>query len=136
LTNPITFYYRSIYKTSKSYAGSPGDDAFPAGIWAGNIGDDSNRFIAVGYTWCFFDGPDPGSLPALSIKVAGTNTVITWPGVTNDFTLEANPNPYSPGNWLPTTNLPVAVGTNCVVTNASSGTLFYRLRRDLEVNIY
>ena len=44
--------------------------------------------------------------------------------------------PIQPANGCPPPIFPVAVGSNCVVTNASSGTLFYRLRRDLEVTIY
>lgn len=61
------------------------------------------------------------SPPVLSIKLAGSNAVISWPiaGSTNFF-LEGNAS-FQPGQWLALNVAPLPVGTNYTVTLGTAG---------------
>jgi len=129
----LTFSFHSIYTNSTSYEALPGVDRFGRCIISGVAGVGTPVPIAGGYAMYPIVGPDPGPLPTLSIHCVGSNTVISWPGVTNDYTLQSSLYPPPTTNWSIVTNLAAQVGGNCVVTNAASGMLFYRLSRLLDV---
>ncbi|MCL4178591.1 MAG: DUF1566 domain-containing protein [Verrucomicrobia bacterium] len=67
--------------------------------------------------------------PRLSIALAGTNVVLSWPAAATNFNLTATPQLGAGAAWTAVTNPPSLLGTNRVVTNAVTGTSrFYRLQ--------
>ena len=71
----------------------------------------------------------PVPIPVLTITLAGTNSLISWPSTAIGFNLYQNSDALST-NWLLVTNQPsVAGGTNTVrISGTSLGTKFYRLK--------
>jgi hypothetical protein len=59
---------------------------------------------------------------------SGTNVMVTWPTNFTGFTLQSTTNVAPPVVWGTVSPAPVAVNTNNVVTNSTSGAqMFYRL---------
>jgi hypothetical protein len=73
-----------------------------------------------------------GAAPLLSVSPAGTNTVIAWPSAAFCYTLQWTPAalaaPISNTIWNIYPGPFFTIGTNSIVTNASSGTHIFRLR--------
>lgn len=69
------------------------------------------------------------SLPVeLTIALAGTNVVLTWPVNTNGFVLQSTTSLTPPASWSTVSPAPTVVGAENVVTNAVAGAqMFYRL---------
>jgi hypothetical protein len=74
--------------------------------------------------------PVVAARPTLSITLSGSDVLLTWPASTPaGYALEATSSlPNSNPTWTPAGS-PVLIGDQNVVTNASSGTTFYRLRK-------
>ena len=68
--------------------------------------------------------------PELSIQSSGgAALLLRWPTNAADFVLESGSTLLASNHWTAVTNLPVAVGTNNLVTNSlTGGSQFYRLR--------
>ena len=67
--------------------------------------------------------------PALEVSRAGSNSTLRWPAWASDFSAQTLADLNST-NWTALTNLPVLVGHDNVLTNASTASnLFYRLKR-------
>jgi uncharacterized repeat protein (TIGR01451 family) len=67
-------------------------------------------------------------LPALALKIAGTNAVLSWPTSTGPFTLQSATSLNPPANWQVVTNGPTVINSQNVVTQRLSGPLqLYRL---------
>jgi uncharacterized repeat protein (TIGR01451 family) len=66
-------------------------------------------------------------LPAVALKLAGTNVVLSWPTSTGPFNLQSATS-LSPANWQAVTNVPAVIDSQNVVTQRMSATLrLYRL---------
>jgi uncharacterized repeat protein (TIGR03803 family) len=66
--------------------------------------------------------------PQLTIMRSGTNVMVTWPTNFTGFTLQSTTNLAPPVVWGTISPAPVAVNTNNIVTNSTSGAqMFYRL---------
>jgi autotransporter-associated beta strand protein len=70
--------------------------------------------------------------PRLNIELISPVAVrLMWPTNPPGFNLEFNTNLASPAGWLPESVLPLVVGTNNIVTNATSDAQkFYRLEKN------
>jgi virginiamycin B lyase len=68
------------------------------------------------------------ALPQLNIQnLGGFLFILSWPAsATTNFVLQSNGN-LSPTNWVNTTNIPVVVGSQFVVTNTATTNVFFRL---------
>ena len=67
--------------------------------------------------------------PKLTITLAGSNVVVSWPTSATDFVFESTSSLSSP-NWTLVTKPPDVIGDqNTVTVNAASGTTYYRLRK-------
>jgi hypothetical protein len=68
-------------------------------------------------------------IPALQIKAAGANLMLSWPAAARDFELEVTPNLFSPV-WRSAAVRPATMGDRSVVIwRRSAGHEFFRLRR-------
>jgi uncharacterized repeat protein (TIGR03803 family) len=69
-------------------------------------------------------------LPQLTISLAGTNVIVTWPTSMAGFTLLSTTNLAPPAVWITNTPPPVIINSQYTVTNpASVSRKFYRLIR-------
>lgn len=82
------------------------------------------------------DGSDIGAVevspdPQLSVRLAGSDAVLSWPVYYSDFLLESTPALLNPPNvWTTVPSVPVIVGPEYIVTNnIATGNEYYRLRR-------
>lgn len=67
--------------------------------------------------------------PSLSLTRTGTSNRLRWPAWATDYKLQSHTN-LATSNWTTTTNLPVLLGYETVVTNISTGSNgFFRLKR-------
>jgi uncharacterized protein (DUF2237 family) len=66
-------------------------------------------------------------LPSLSAALVGSDVVVSWP-VTCTLSLYQNPNLADPGGWVADPNSVNTVSGVNYVTNAVSGTMFFRLQ--------
>jgi hypothetical protein len=67
--------------------------------------------------------------PRLTINLAGTDALLSWPVSAVGFVLEST-STLSPPSWVPVTPpAPVVVSNRNTVTVAATGTQFYRLRQ-------
>ena len=72
--------------------------------------------------------PTPGS-PTLTLTLAGSSAVLSWPANAGAFTLQSKPNLAAPGGWTPVTPPPTTFsGVNYVTNPITAGNLFYRLQ--------
>ena len=68
--------------------------------------------------------------PSLQARISGNNVIISWPLSANGYVLETTDNLTTPNAWLAVTNAPAIVDLQNAVTNGvSSGSHFYRLRK-------
>lgn len=74
--------------------------------------------------------PAPPPPPQLTINLAGSDVVLTWPTNAPGFLLQSTTNLSSPAIWNTVHSEPVVVGGQNTVTNLISGAQqFYRLRQ-------
>jgi cyclophilin family peptidyl-prolyl cis-trans isomerase len=67
--------------------------------------------------------------PGISLAIAGTNNIITWPAWATDYQLQSASN-LAAAAWQVVSNFAVLTGYNSVMTNSTAGgALFYRLNK-------
>jgi hypothetical protein len=69
--------------------------------------------------------------PTLQINLAVNYAVLSWPSYATGYVSEISASPFTAGNWIPLTNIPVfMIGSNFVQSNPiSSGFAIYRLHK-------
>jgi hypothetical protein len=79
-----------------------------------------------------FSASTPQTLPPvqLSIRMSGTNVILSWPAALSSYALQGSSDPSKPNGWAPI-SLPVVVtnGFNSVSVPIVSSNQFYRLKQ-------
>lgn len=118
------------FTPSDSFVGTNADGAAPLG---GLVLSGNTLYGAAGKGGAFGSGTVfcislPVVQPQLTLAVAGTDVVLTWPTTPIGFTLESTANLVPPVAWTPVSPPPVLVSGQNTVTNPISAVLqFYRL---------
>ena len=72
----------------------------------------------------------PQPPPTLNLALLGTQLILSWPTNAIGFTLQSSSDLSSSANWVDSTNPPVIVAGQYVLTNTPSGAVrFYRLKK-------
>jgi peptidylprolyl isomerase len=67
--------------------------------------------------------------PSVSLAIAGSNNIVTWPAWATDYQLQSATN-LAGASWQAASNFPALIGYNSVITNSSTNSvLFFRLKK-------
>jgi uncharacterized repeat protein (TIGR03803 family) len=129
--------YTNLYSfpavSGSSQTNSAGEAPFAGLVYSGNT-NNSNTFYGEASAGgmkgdgTIFSFSVPLPLPELSISLAGTNVVLSWPTNAVGFMLETSSTMGSKAAWGTVGSVPVEVGNQWVVTNSvSGGNQFFQL---------
>ena len=68
-------------------------------------------------------------LPSLKARSNGNELILSWPTNAPGFNLQSTLDLTPPVTWLDSTSVPAVIGAQFTLTNTTSGTQFYRLRK-------
>ncbi len=131
----VSLYYAQG-QLSLTFTDSVAATSFGTNIYVGSI----PTIVGGPTAYVGFTGSDGGlnaiqtvsnftfvSIPAESIQLNDTSSLISWPSLVTGYSLQENSNLQSTA-WINVTNPEATVnGTNQVATPVSSGSMFYRL---------